>query len=173
MDGIRENTGDHAGTFGIHAGGGYSDGSTNFACIVTNEAQAAVRNWTWSDHGSVLWIIENPNVYTLEYAVEVLGHEEGAVIFEGKDYAAGQSFISTEFLTAADVEAKAFEGYTAEVVVDKENGKIIVTYTADEATGVSSISTSQEPSTIYDLSGRRVRKAAKGVYIVDGKKVIN
>ena len=173
LDGIRENTGDHAGTFGIHAGGGYSDGSTNFACIVTNEAQAAVRNWTWSDHGSVLWIIENPNVYTLEYAVEVLGHEEGAVIFEGKDYAAGQSFISTEFLTAADVEAKAFEGYTAEVVVDKENGKIIVTYTADEATGVSNISTSQEPSTIYDLSGRRVRKAAKGVYIVDGKKVIN
>ncbi len=59
VDAIRDN-GD--GTFGIHAGGGYSDGSTNFACIVTNEATTAVRNWTWDDHGSVLYIIENPNI---------------------------------------------------------------------------------------------------------------
>jgi hypothetical protein len=59
VDAIRDN-GD--GTFGIHAGGGYSEGSTYFACIVTNEATTAVRNWTWSDHGSVLYIIENPNI---------------------------------------------------------------------------------------------------------------
>lgn len=59
VDAIRDN-GD--GTFGIHAGGGYSDGSTYFACIVTNEATTAVRNWTWIDHGSVLYIIENPNI---------------------------------------------------------------------------------------------------------------
>ena len=59
VDNIRDN-GD--GTFSIHAGGGYSEGSTNFACIVTNESTYAVRNWTWSDHGSVLYIIENPNI---------------------------------------------------------------------------------------------------------------
>ena len=172
LDAIRSNTGEHAGTFGIHAGGGYSDGSTNFACIVTNEAQAAVRNWTWSDHGSVLWIIENPNVYTLEYAVEILGNEEGALTFEGKDYANGETFISTEFLTATDVTAKAFENYTAEVVVDKANGKITVTYTGDGTTGVSTVPTTNEPETIYNLHGKRVKEAAKGVYIVNGKKVV-
>jgi hypothetical protein len=172
LDAIRSNTGDHAGTFGIHAGGNYSDGSTNFACIVTNEATMAVRNWTWSDHGSVLWIIENPNVYTLEYTVEILGYEEGALTFEGKDYANGESFTSTEFLTAADVAAKAFEHYTAEVVVDKANGKITVTYTGDETTGVSAVPTTKTPKTIYDLSGRRVKNATKGVYIVNGKKVV-
>ena len=59
VDAIRDN-GD--GTFGIHAGGGYSESSTNFACIVTGEATTAVRNWTWDDHGSVLYIIENPNI---------------------------------------------------------------------------------------------------------------
>ena len=59
LDVVRDN-GD--GTFGIHAGGDYSDGSTKFACIVTNEAASAVRNWSWSDHGSVLYIVENPNV---------------------------------------------------------------------------------------------------------------
>ncbi len=59
LDMIRDN-GD--GTFGFHAGGSYSDGSTYFACIVTNEALTAVRNWTWDDHGSVMYIIENPNI---------------------------------------------------------------------------------------------------------------
>ena len=172
LDGIRENTGEYAGTFGIHAGGGYSEGSTNFACIVTNDATMAVRNWTWSDHGSVLWIIENPNVYALEYAVEVLGCEEGALTFEGVDYANGDTFISTEFLTAADVTAKAVENYTTEVVVDKTNGKITVTYTGDETTGVSTIPTTDKPQTIYDLSGKRVKKATKGVYIVNDKKVV-
>ena len=59
LDNIRDN-GD--GTFSFHAGGGYSDSSTNFACIVTNEAQITVRNWTWDDHGSVMYILENPNI---------------------------------------------------------------------------------------------------------------
>ena len=172
LDGIRSNTGEHAGTFGIHAGGGYSEGSTNFACIVTNEATMAVRNWTWSDHGSVLWIIENPNVYTLEYAVEVLGCEEGALTFEGVDYANGDSFISTSFLTAADVTAKEVENYTSEVAVDAENGKVVVTYTGNGATGISGVSTSKDPKAVYDLSGRQVKQAAKGVYIVNGQKVV-
>ena len=59
LDKIRDN-GD--GTFSFHAGGNYSDGSTYFACIVTNEALTAVRNWTWDDHGSVMYIVENPNI---------------------------------------------------------------------------------------------------------------
>ena len=59
LDKIRDN-GD--GTFSFHAGGSYSESSTNFACIVTNEPSIAVRNWTWSDHGSVMYIVENPNI---------------------------------------------------------------------------------------------------------------
>ncbi len=59
LDIIRDN-GD--GTFSFHAGGNYSESSTYFACIVTNEALTAVRNWTWNDHGSVMYIVENPNI---------------------------------------------------------------------------------------------------------------
>ncbi len=59
LDNIRDN-GD--GTFSFHAGGGYGESSTYFACIVTNEALTAVRNWTWNDHGSVMYIYENPNI---------------------------------------------------------------------------------------------------------------
>ena len=31
---------------------------------------------------------------------------------------------------------------------------------------------STAPATVYDLSGRRVSRAGKGVYIVNGKKVL-
>ena len=175
LDNIRVNTGnDYQGTFSIHGGGGYSENSTNFACIVTNDAMMGVRNWTWDDHGSVLWIIENPNVYALEYAVEVLGNDEGALSFEGVDYANGDTFVSTQFLTAADVAAKAIEHFIAEVTVDKDAAKVIVTYAEDQATGVDALPTTggTQPAVIYDLSGRRVLKASKGVYVVNGKKVV-
>ncbi|MBR5466824.1 MAG: hypothetical protein IKU79_05420 [Bacteroidaceae bacterium] len=59
LDKIRDN-GD--GTFSFHAGGGYSQSSTYFACICTGNTPQAVRNWTWDDHGSVMYIIENPNI---------------------------------------------------------------------------------------------------------------
>ena len=59
LDKIRDN-GD--GTFSFHAGGGYSESSQSFACICTKENPQAVRNWTWNDHGSVMYIIENPNI---------------------------------------------------------------------------------------------------------------
>lgn len=63
LDGIRDN-GD--GTFGIHAGGGYSDSSQYFACICTKDNPTAVRNWTYTDHGSVLEFWENPNISLVE-----------------------------------------------------------------------------------------------------------
>ena len=40
------------------------------------------------------------------------------------------------------------------------------------ATGISGIDADEKANTIFDLSGRRVQKAQKGVYIVNGKKVI-
>ncbi|MBR4312838.1 MAG: hypothetical protein IKT86_05815 [Bacteroidaceae bacterium] len=126
LDAIRDN-GD--GSFSFHAGGGYGDGSENFACIVTNEAASAVRNWTWSDHGSVMQIIENPNVYTLEYTVEVVGGVTGGgITLDGTDYLDGATVMATEFLTAADVTAKSVFLSEGEVIVDKENAKISVTY---------------------------------------------
>lgn len=44
----------------------------------------------------------------------------------------------------------------------------------DDATAITSIETTPQDgqSTIYDLSGRRVNKAAHGLYIVNGQKVI-
>ena len=152
LDGIRANSGDHAGTFSFHAGGGYSDGSQNFACIVTNESEIAVRNWTWDDHGSVMQIIENPNVYTLEYTVEVVGDVAGGITLEGADYINGAKVMSTQFLTAVDVTAKNIEGYNAEATVDAASGVIRVEYTIDENAPV--VVTSIKEDKLYTLECR-------------------
>ena len=75
LDNIRDN-GD--GTFSFHAGGSYTEDSKNFACIVTNEPLVAVRNWTWNDHGSVMYILENPNInQNVDAGVENVVVEEG------------------------------------------------------------------------------------------------
>ena len=37
--------------------------------------------------------------------------------------------------------------------------------------GISSLDAATEGAVIYDLSGRRVSKTVKGLYIVNGKKV--
>ena len=116
-------------TFAIHAGGGYSESSTNFICIVTNEPLCAVRNWSSSDHGGVLQIIENPNVYTLEYTVEVVGGVAGGgITLDGTEYLHGATVKATEFLTSDDVVAKKVFLSEGEVTVDKENAKISVAY---------------------------------------------
>ena len=38
--------------------------------------------------------------------------------------------------------------------------------------GVNSVSVAQPENVIYDLQGRRVKDAVKGLYIVNGKKVV-
>lgn len=75
LDAIRDN-GD--GTFGIHAGGGYSDGSNFFACICTKDSPNAVRNWSWSDHGSVMYIVENPNIEVEDIVTSIQNATSGA-----------------------------------------------------------------------------------------------
>ena len=43
----------------------------------------------------------------------------------------------------------------------------------DDATGIEEAEIiNQNSAVIYDLQGRRVEKGTKGIYIVDGKKVV-
>ncbi len=42
----------------------------------------------------------------------------------------------------------------------------------EDVTGINGITTGAENGTVYDLQGRRVNNATKGVYIINGKKVI-
>ena len=50
------------------------------------------------------------------------------------------------------------------------NNFTLTLYTAD--TGVEQLTMDKSQLIIYDLTGRRVEKMEKGIYIVDGKKVV-
>lgn len=73
---------------------------------------------------------------------------------------------------------KAFRAYfvMADVLsnVDNAEARITVTFIDDETTGVKELPLSKVSvkAPFYDLQGRRVEKPGKGIYVVDGKKVV-
>ena len=54
------------------------------------------------------------------------------------------------------------------------NYRFNVTFKGEDATGISEVAApaAQKTVKIFDLSGRRVMKPTKGLYIMDGKKVL-
>ena len=123
LDAIRDN-GD--GTFGFHAGGGYSDASQKFACIVTNEAASAVRNWTWDDHGSVFYIYENPNIDLS--AGEDDKEEEGEKEDEGEeeDDSVDQVIVGNACTSIYNLQGQKLATLPASGVVIVNNKKICI-----------------------------------------------
>ena len=53
------------------------------------------------------------------------------------------------------------------------NNFTLTHYTTGDATDVGQMTIDKSQLTIYDLMGRRVEKAEKGIYIVNGRKVVN
>ena len=87
-------------------------------------------------------------------------------------------FISGKqfWYSKGDRETKAFRGWFAlGAVLDKEttdfSSRVTINFIDDDVTGITSTKTNNGEE-IYTLSGQRVNKAGKGVYIVNGKKVI-
>ena len=46
------------------------------------------------------------------------------------------------------------------------------TFFFDDATGIANVETATENGAIYNLAGQRVNKAQKGIYIINGKKIL-
>ena len=122
LDAIRDN-GD--GTFGFHAGGEYSDGSTFFACIVTNEASSAVRNWRYSDHGSIFYIYENPNIDLSagEDEKEDEKEEEGE---EDENESVDQAIVGNAITDIYNLQGQKLETLPASGVVIVNKKKICI-----------------------------------------------
>ena len=63
--------------------------------------------------------------------------------------------------------------YVSASSTDGSNQSDVCIVTVNEGSAISSISANQESKTIYDLQGRKVNSMAKkGIYVIDGKKVI-
>lgn len=85
-----------------------------------------------------------------------------------------RSEVITKMYYAGDVvELPVYEGYICELgdiyVMGNEDTEITLNY--KNTTGISNITVDGE-TVIYDLYGRRVNAIEKGIYIVNGKKVL-
>lgn len=85
-----------------------------------------------------------------------------------------RSEVVTKMCYAGDVvELPVYEGYSCELgdiyVMGNEDTEITLNY--KNTTGISNITVDGE-TVIYDLYGRRVNAIEKGIYIVNGKKVL-
>ncbi|MCR4921982.1 MAG: discoidin domain-containing protein [Bacteroidaceae bacterium] len=84
-----------------------------------------------------------------------------------------------QYILAEKESVVGFYQATPETVIPA--GKAYLEYTGapvkgfffENADGIANVKTNDSNETIYDLSGRRVEKATKGVFIVNGKKVAN
>ena len=131
-----------------------------------------------------------------------LGEAEGAVAAVNVPVATVATAVSDNNLIAVDTEIASLpstDGTKANYILNKVNGNLgfyraadkkvaagkaylqIDTSEArsffaisfdDEATGISSVKVSQSAGQVYDLQGRHVAQPTKGLYIVNGKKVI-
>lgn len=103
--------------------------------------------------------------YTLQFVTETTELASDA----SYDY---YGFQGGKFVKAAYATVNPFRSYIR--VAKSANAPATLIWTDDEATGISSLKADIQngKANVYDLQGRRVLNPVRGLYIVNGKKVI-
>jgi hypothetical protein len=121
------------------------------APVLTETATASTADFSGNElHGSASPIASDGTLYALSYKSGTLGFFK---VKSGTSIPAGKAYLST-----ADAAREYFE----------------FTY-GDDATSIESVASSHQTianGQYYDMQGRKVFKPTKGLYIVNGKKVI-
>ena len=112
----------------------------------------------------------------------------GDVVYEGAYvvntynvyYYVGDELVHTAEVAYGDVipeytyepatEGDMFVGWVGETFETMPAHDVV--YTANIAEGIDTSKLDSESAIIYDICGRRVNKAVKGIYIINGKKVL-
>ena len=131
----------------------------SFRIILTGEPASTEATITYD--GEALTFDENNNVQLDgaydESLLSVVSEDENATVttsYEEKD----GSNVLTITVKGADADTNP-------------NNVVTYTVTFDVAVGINAVDADLENAVIYDLAGRRVSKANKGIYIINGKKV--
>ena len=126
--------------------------------IRTNEAVGAIST-------------ENVQVSTVP-ANATTDHVEFVGVYEAGKVPTGAFFISSNtFYEAAD-ETNTIKAFRAYIQPTVANARSISYRTDDETTDIEPSTLNAPSPVIYDLMGRRVTTMVKGIYIVNGKKVV-
>ena len=96
-------------------------------------------------------------------------------IYRGKDFE-GANFTEETIGRLKEGDEVVFQGllqlYTKDEVTTPQLTSGKLASVNGETSGISSIANVKNTGAIFDLSGRRVSKAQKGIYIINGKKVV-
>lgn len=150
-------------------------------CTGADAANSAIR----SSNSAAAYAAEDVEIVTLGAGVYTLH----AVIFDASKtpdshwvFKAGEEEIADLHCTAINYEELASEEFTlteeTAIVMAKAGSNkmgldlIYITGEGDVITGISSVNAKAENGEIYNLQGQKVEKAQKGLYIVNGKKVV-
>ena len=78
---------------------------------------------------------------------------------------------NTLYQVTSDVNVKAYRGY---FTVDTTSGvkNFVLDFGNGETTSIEALESETRDKVIYNLAGQRVQKAQKGIFIVNGKKVV-
>ena len=156
----------------------YTPGKTGFTdvqrCLKCNGNNAGVSTWgPWTEASR--WMLEPLYGYSI-YTLELNGIEAvtyGANGYTGSDALYNGGFIAVPAKTEIIAEDIAStEGEAIEIDIDKEAGIIRVKNADETGIQVPTLSTTNNEVVVYDIAGRRVKKMEKGIYIMNGKKVV-
>ena len=156
--------------------GGNIDWTPVFEALGIDESELA--DCTWMITSSSGKLVDFSNSFEGEnatfdaqgYYVDPQLHPEDAVFAVGFDYETRQFTVS---LMGNEAEDGVL--YSTTVALKSPNGYylfVVNAGTPSTLTGISSIRAEQNLGKVFDLSGRRVSAPVKGLYILNGKKVL-
>lgn len=89
---------------------------------------------------------------------------------------AGKTYLALkngEFVVMNPGTVKPHKAYlSVDSSVIGENSKLAITYEENNATAIDEVQTTKEDGVFYNLNGMRVSAPQKGIYILNGKKII-
>ena len=139
------------------------------AAIVAPEAPEK-EGYTFDGWGEVAETVPAENVtYEGTYTVNLykVYYYVGEELVYTDEVAYGEAI--PEYTYEPTTEGDVFEGWSGETYETMPAHDIV--YTANITNGIGHSSIDAKSTFIYDLSGRRVERVVKGIYIINGKKV--
>ena len=145
--------------------------------VASLDAEELTTNWVYTnanDEGAT-------NKYFEEVTGVAFGNEHVYIVDAITDMNNGVEPVAKNY--AVSYEGVANEGIIipATAIAYNENNVAVINYTdatyitmfgAELTNSIEAVNAETENNTIYDLTGRRVENAIKGIYIIGGKKVL-
>ena len=149
-------------------------------CDETQNKGDNTRCWNGNDYSMggdnaiALWARAHPYAFyqvqevTYVFNTYVLKESDGTIV----EKTVIKQFANDDLSIPAAWTANTGYDYVTEGTLGDDNATITVTRTIKTGIVTSLTDLNITEGAIYDLSGRRVEKAQKGIYIVNGKKVL-